>query len=320
MHDGGKGEDDPAEGREKVTFQLFSIQGGEEGHGCAGKMGGRESVAAGEFDEDVLEGGMESVEAAERPVLFPAQLADAFACVGAGVDEDGKVLPAVVGEFVGDFFDLIEFAECFLDVLERSFRLEHDASGGPHLSNEVGRGIGGFDAASVDDDDFVAEHFHLAEDVGGNEDGVVLAEALDEATDGANLIWVESVGGLVEDEELGVVNEGIGDSDALAKAFREGVDHLAADLLEAAFVEDIFQPPAQVVAVETFEFSTEGEVFLHPHVGVERDGFGEVSDFPACLERVALDVESGDGGAAFGRREKAGEHPDGGRFASSIWP
>ena len=42
------------------------------------------------------------------------------------------------------------------------------------------------------------------------EDGVVLAEILDQVAHGADLIGIEADGRLVEDEQVGVVHHGIG--------------------------------------------------------------------------------------------------------------
>ncbi len=144
------------------------------------------------------------------------------------------------------------------------------------------------------------------------------AEVADELADLADLVRVEAVGGLVEDEQFGIVDEGIGQADALAVAFREGLDHLAAHAVEAAGVDDLADAAAGVAVAEALELGAEFQVFPDAHVLVERDVFRHVADFAAGLDGLAEDVEAGDGGGAGGGRQVAGEHPQGGGFARAV--
>jgi len=114
------------------------------------------------------------------------------------------------------------------------------------------------------------------------------------------------------------VDEGIRQADALAVAFREGFDHLAADVAEAAGVDDVADAAAAVAAAEALELGAEFQVFADAHVLVERDVFRHVADFPACFDGLAEDVVVGDGGGAGGGRQVAGEHPQGGGFARTV--
>ena len=72
------------------------------------------------------------------------------------------------------------------------------------------------------------------------------AELADQFADLADLVGIEAVGRLVEDQQFGIVDEGVGQSDALAVAFRERLDHLAADRFEAAGVDHVADPAAGV--------------------------------------------------------------------------
>jgi len=260
-----------------------------------------------------------AVEGAEGPVVLLGEVGDMFPGIGAGFDEDGEVLPGVLGEFVGDLFDGGDGGEGLADLVGGAHELGGDAAGGPHLADEVGGGVGGLDTAVVDDDDLVAEHGDLAEDVGGDEDGVFFAEAFDEFANGADLVGVEAVGGFVEDKEGRVVDEGIGDADSLAEALGEGFDHLAAGALEAALVEDFVEAAFEVAAAEAFDLAAEGEVFPDPHVEVEGDGLGEVADLASGGEGVAEDIVPIHAGEAGGGGEVAGEHAEGGGLAGAVW-
>ena len=58
---------------------------------------------------------------------------------------------------------------------------------------------------------------------------MIAGEGLEELADFDDLLGVEAGGGLIEDEDIGVVDDGLGDSDALAVAFGELADQLGAD-------------------------------------------------------------------------------------------
>lgn len=69
------------------------------------------------------------------------------------------------------------------------------------------------DASLIDDDNAVADRLHLLEDVGGQDDRVVLAEPADQPADLDDLLGVKSHGRFVENDDLGVSDERLGDAD-----------------------------------------------------------------------------------------------------------
>ena len=96
--------------------------------------------------------------------------------------------------------------------------LDEGAGGG----EQVGLGALGDDAAVADDDEVVGDDLDLVEQVGGQQDGAAaVGVAAQEVAHPADAGGVEAVGGFVEDEDLGVADEGGGDAEALAHA--EGV-------------------------------------------------------------------------------------------------
>ena len=54
----------------------------------------------------------------------------------------------------------------------------------------------------------------------GNEDGLLAGKRADEVANGDDLIGIKSSGRLVEDEQLGLVDERLSDGDTLAIASR----------------------------------------------------------------------------------------------------
>src|SRR5699024_128685 len=74
---------------------------------------------------------------------------------------------------------------------------------------EVVRGVGGDDAAAIDDDDPVAERVGLIQVVGGQEHGgaTLFAEGADVVPQVHPRLGVQTGGGLVQEHQVGVVDE-----------------------------------------------------------------------------------------------------------------
>lgn len=140
-------------------------------------------VAEGEFDEDVFEGSLVAVEGADGPGFFLGEFCDARAGFGIGLDEEGGLGPAGRGVFEGDFFDVREVVESGFEFGGGGIDFERDVAGSTKVGDEIGGGVVGFDAALVDDDDFLADHFDFGENVGGEKDGALFCEGFDEVAD-----------------------------------------------------------------------------------------------------------------------------------------
>ena len=63
-------------------------------------------------------------------------------------------------------------------------------------------------------------------------------QALDQLADGANLVWVQADGGFVQDDQFRLMDQGVGQADALAEAFGELADDAAADFGQPALFHD----------------------------------------------------------------------------------
>ena len=147
---------------------------------------------------------------------------------------------------------------------------------------------------------------------------MIAGEGLQQFADFDDLLGVETAGGLVEDQDVGVVDDGLGDADALAVAFGQLADQLGADVAEGAAPDDLVGAALDVGAGDALELADEGEVLDDLHLGVEGRGFGEVADALLDLLRVLQHVEAGDGGLAGGGREEAGEDAHRGGFPGAV--
>ncbi len=75
---------------------------------------------------------------------------------------------------------------------------------------------------------------HFREDVGAENDGVLARQCVQQIADFDNLLGVEAGGGLVENQHVGIVDDGLRDADALAVAFRKLADQLVAHVAQGA--------------------------------------------------------------------------------------
>jgi hypothetical protein len=93
---------------------------------------------------------------------------------------------------------------------------------GPGAGEQLGLGAVGHDAAVADHDDVVGDHLDLVEEVGGQEHrGTSVRVPAEEVAHPPDARGVETVGGLVQDEDVGVAEQGVGDPEALPHS--EGV-------------------------------------------------------------------------------------------------
>ena len=90
----------------------------------------------------------------------------------------------------------------------------------------------GDDPAVGDDDGPRADGIHLLQDVGGDDDHLVGRHGLDQLAHLVLLVRVEAVGGLVQDQHRRVVQDGLGQADAAAKALGQRLDGLLQDAAE----------------------------------------------------------------------------------------
>ena len=82
----------------------------------------------------------------------------------------------------------------------------------------------GDESAPVNDDDLVTDLFDFVQDVTRDKHGHLAAERANEVADAEDLVRVEADGGFVQDDDLGLGQERVRNTDALAEAFRELAD------------------------------------------------------------------------------------------------
>ena len=141
----------------------------------------------------------------------------------------------------------------------------------------LGRAVGD-DAAAVDDHGPRAHGLHLLQDVRGDDDGLVLGHVGDELAHLVLLVGVEAVGGLVHDQHLRVVQDGLGDGDAALEALRQRLDPLLQHGGELRLLDRGGDAPLGLLAVEAADLGDEGEEGARRHVAVAGRTLGQVAE------------------------------------------
>ena len=151
-------------------------------------------------------------------------------------------------------------------------------------SRVVGGGVG-HQPAGVEHDHVVAHPGHVVEEVGGEHDGDAEgAQAVDEGEHLLPARRVEAGGGLVEEDELGVGDDGLGQLGPLAHAGGEPAHRPEAGLVQADQVEHLRRPLAGGPHRQPAELAEGGDHVGRGLVEGEAVVLGHVAD-AACARR-----------------------------------
>lgn len=122
------------------------------------------------------------------------------------------------------------------------------------VSDEVGNGAVEGDAAVVEHGQVVAGLRDVLDDVRGEQDGALGGEVGQHVAEADAFLGVQAGGGLVDDEQLWVVDQRLCDADALAHPAGEGLDTLARGVGEADQIEQMgAAAPTPAGLVDAFE-------------------------------------------------------------------
>ena len=157
---------------------------------------------------------------------------------------------------------------------------------------EIFHGIGGHQLAFGDDHHQLAGLLHLGQDVGAEDDGMLRGQVLDHFAGLDDLVRIESAGGLIQDQNVRVVDDGLGEPDALPVALRELADDLLSHIGHVAAFADFADAALQIGSGQAFKFADELQVVADGHVGIEGGRFGQVADALLDFERLFEDVEA----------------------------
>ena len=155
--------------------------------------------------------------------------------------------------------------------------------------------------------------------MGGDENGFAFfGENTDEVLELDAGLGVEAGGGLVHDEDLGVVEKGAPESEALGLAFGKLVRKAIGQGAEVGELHHFFDAAAAFVILETEGAGVEVEVFQDRHVVVVPEVIGHPADERTHFVGVVNDIDPTDFGRSHGGVVEGGENPHGGGFSGAI--
>src|SRR5437667_10280832 len=96
------------------------------------------------------------------------------------------------------------------------------------------------------------------------------------------------------------------------------LDALREDRSEKTHLGDALDRCFLCLACETAQFSRKIKKALHGHIRVEGGVLGQIAKKPLRHDGIFGYIESTDRYASFRRRNKAGDHPHGGRFPCAV--
>jgi hypothetical protein len=159
----------------------------------------------------------------------------------------------------------------------------------------LGRAVGD-DAAAVDHDGTGADGLDFLEDMGRNDNGLVLGHLGDQAAHMVLLVRIEAVGRLVHDQHRGVVEDRLGETDAALESLRQRLDALGRDTLEAGPGDRRVDTGGLAATVVAADFGDEIEERPGRHVAVGGRAFRQVAQLRLGLLGPVGDADPADAG------------------------
>ena len=136
----------------------------------------------------------------------------------------------------------------------------------------------GHEPSAVDDQQPGTRVLDFGEHVCREQHGAFFAELGDQATNFRALIRIEPLGGLVEHEQIGAVQDRLRQADPLAVSLRELSDGPVVDVRDPGPRDGILERALALGAGEPAQVGDEIEIVGDQHVAVERVVLGEVAD------------------------------------------
>lgn len=153
----------------------------------------------------------------------------------------------------------------------------------------------------------------------GYENGSLFSDFEDEIANFCNLVGIETCGGLVEDEDVGFMQDCLSESDALAIAARERIDRFVHDGEDGADGGGIENARVAIGTRNAALFGDGEEGIGDDHIVVEWVIFGEVTEVLPNFHGILCDIEAGDADDAGGWPQERRQDFHGRRFTGAIW-
>ena len=160
----------------------------------------------------------------------------------------------------------------------------------------------------------------LVDEVSRDEDGdLVAAGQLDQVLpEAVPCHRVHTRGRLVEDQQVGPVDQRHGELQALPLSQRERVGQRVHDRIEAEPLGRLVDALRDLVLRHLEELGVQDQVLPHRQLGVEREGLRHVADLAADGDVIGIDRLAQQPGLPLGGRQQAAQHLHRRRLAAAV--
>ena len=147
---------------------------------------------------------------------------------------------------------------------------------------------------------------------------MAFAQLLDEGSNLNDLDGVQTDGWLIQDDDLGIAHQGLGDAHPLAIALGKSPDEAVADLCDAGAFHDCVQLVCQLLFLQTLGFPYKGQVLQGSLIDIDRGLLRQVADESLGLLRLLQNVKITDLDKSLRGGETAGHNVHSGGFPGSV--
>ena len=135
------------------------------------------------------------------------------------------------------------------------------------------------DPAAIINHDAVANILHVRKQMAAQDDGLSASgQGQDQIFDLAATDRVEAGGGFVQNDQVGVIDQRLGQADAALHAFGEFTHHPAPHLVESDHLQELFGAAPALVVRQIKQAAEKIEGFARIQIAVEVRFFGQIAD------------------------------------------
>ena len=133
------------------------------------------------------------------------------------------------------------------------------------------------------------------------------------------LIGIKAIRRFIQNQDLGIMQDGLCQSYAPFEALGQGIDGLFANAAQVNVIQDLFHALLHFLARETADLGDKLKEPQHSHVRVAGCTFWQIPDKLLGSKRVGANIMTVDGHSARGGSQKTGDNLHGRGLASAVW-
>ena len=128
--------------------------------------------------------------------------------------------------------------------------------------------------------------FYLLQNMGGDNDGLLSGHLANERSHLELLVGVEAVRRLVQNQNVGIMYQRLGQTDTPFVALRQRVDRLIKHAFQVGELHRARNGRSAGRTRQAADIGDESEIGLRSHISICGGTFWEVTDVTLCLDRI----------------------------------